>query len=222
MARIFDKDVTLREIKEPGLLLNAHILTGTIGFFARFGALFPSSVSEGSLTLAYPQYDYILFINAAAGPSFNLPLGDRFAFILDVGLSFNDLFYGGSYTANINSSWSVKIENLGSYYGGVALPNVPMTESYNDIGIGILGNLAIRFFFTQDVFLELGAAASFDVLRFKSYKFTAKVGSANTGFFPSAMIDPNDADKIILEELIKFSVFKQFTFIPSILVGFRL
>jgi hypothetical protein len=225
-ARISDKGELRRKITEPGILLSGHLAPGAIGFFARFGALFPSSVTEGGLTLDYDSYDYILFFNAAFGPSFNVSLGSRFALILDVGLSINDLFYGGSYKENINAAWSVKIENLGAYYsGGHNFTNVPMTETYNDIGVGLLGNLAMRFFFTQTVFLELGAAASFDFLRFKSYKFTADLSDHSSyiaGSFPADKLDPNNPNKLLLESNSDFSVFKQFTFIPSISVGFRL
>jgi hypothetical protein len=222
-AKIFEKSEIRREITEPGLLLNFRTATGTFGYFFRFGALFPSSVTEGKLTLDYGSYDYIFFLNIAVGPSFSLPLGDRFEVTLDLGLSLNDLCYGGSYTDDITTSWAIKIGNLGSsYWGTTTIHGARMEETYNDMGIGVLGNLAIRFFFTRTIFLELGAAASFDFLRIRSFEFSADVGSANTGHFPSDAIDPNDHDKIILEEDFKFDVFKQFTFIPSIIVGFRL
>ena len=228
LARVFDDGVTLREINEPGLLGTFRMMSGPIGLFGRVGLLFPSKVTEGELTLTYSEYDYILFANAGLGASFKAPLSDRFAFVFDLGLSINDLFYGGSFTDTIDASWKIKIENLGtSYSGGGRYENVRMKDKYNDWAFGVLGNAAMRFKFTNMVSLELGAAASFDFLRYRSYKFIADFSSAtihgnhpNT-VFPSDKYD-SATDELTLESNGKFSIFKQFTFIPSISVIFSL
>jgi hypothetical protein len=222
-ARIFDKGETRRELTEPGALLSVHFSTGTIGAFGRFGALFPSSVTEGGLTLDYGSYDYIIFFHGAIGLSYNLAPNDRFAFVIDVGMSIDDLYYGRSYTETIGISWSIEIENMGySNTGGAVIPDVKMNETYSDLNFGILGNVAMRFFFTENVFIELGAAATFDFLRFRSFSFTANVGDTNVdNYFPNAKTDPDDPGTIVLEGNGRFSVFKQIAFIPSISVGFR-
>jgi hypothetical protein len=199
---------------------------GPIGFFGRFGMLFPSQVTEGKLTLSYAQYDYILFFNAGGGVSAGTRLNNMFSLIFDVGLSINNLFYGGSYTENIDSRWEIKLENIGkTYTGGNNFKDVKMSESYNDMGIGLLGNAALRFNFTRNVFLELGIAASFDFMRFRSFEFSAQFKENDWGQakenFPDAKVD-NKNRKVIFEENSKFSIFKQFTFIPSLSIGFSL
>jgi hypothetical protein len=228
-AQVFGKNVTMREITEPGILLTLRLAPGPIGFFARLGALFPSEVTEGGLTLTYDEYDYILFLNGALGPSFSVPLGS-FAFIFDVGLSINDLLYGGSYRDTINARWSIKLENLGTTFkGGHTYENIRMSEVYNDVAIGIFGNAVLRFSFTPSVYLELAGAASFDFLRFINYSFSADL-TGNSAWpdqakndFPADKLDnPNNPTKLILESDSAFKIFKQFTFVPSISVGFRL
>jgi hypothetical protein len=222
-ARVFDKGHTLREITEPGVLLTVRLMPATVGAFGRIGMLFPSEVIEGDLTFSYSQYDYILFFNGALGASFQVPLSSRFSFIFDAGLSINDLFYGGSYTETIDTRWTIKLENIGqTYTGGRVFNNVKMRETYNDINFGLLGNAAIRFHFTQAVFLELGAAGSFDFLRLRTYKFAADFSSVKATYPDWADDFPNgkvEGDKLVLDSDSKFSVFKQFTFIPSISIG---
>ncbi|MDR0600461.1 MAG: hypothetical protein LBG84_10355 [Treponema sp.] len=230
-AWVTDRGQTLRNITEPGVLISFRFVPNTIGGFARLGLLFPSEVTEGDLTLNYSEYDYIVFINGALGPSFRVPLNDRFSLMIDAGISINDLLYGGSYKADIDATWEVKIENLGGKYtqrGGTNYQNIKMKEVYNDVGIGLLGNVAMRFFFTQNVFMELGMAASFDFLRFKYYKFYADFSayphSGQPGDwyddFPAGKVS-DDKTELILESDSKFTIFKQFTFIPSLTVGFR-
>jgi hypothetical protein len=222
-ARVFDKGETLREITEPGVLLTVRFIPATAGVFGRIGMLFPSEVTEGDLTFSYSHYDYILFFNGAFGASFQVPLNSRFSFIFDAGISINDLFYGGSYTETIDTRWTIKLENIGqTYTGGREFKNVKMRETYNDINFGLLGNAAMRFHFTKSVFLELGAAASFDFLRLRTYKFAADFSSVKATYPDWADDFPNgkvEGDKLILDSSSKFSVFKQFTFIPSISVG---
>jgi hypothetical protein len=227
-ARVFDKSTTMREITEPGVLLTLRFVPGPIGLFARLGALFPSEVIEGDLTLNYEEYNYILFINGALGPTFNVPLGS-FAFIFDVGLSINDLLYGGSYRDTIDARWSIKLENLGTTYsGGHTYENIKMNEVYNDVAIGIFGNAVLRFSFTRNVYLELAAAASFDFLRFLNYSFSADLtgnaawpAQAKADFPADKLDDPDNPTKLILESDSVFKVFKQYTFVPSLSVGFR-
>jgi len=229
-AQVFDGGV-VRRISEPGVLVTFRLLPGSVGFFGRLGVLFPSKVTEGSLTLDYGQYDYIVFINAALGASFKVPMNDKFMFIVDAGLSINDLLYGGSFRDNIYASWSVFIQQLGAYYkGGHDFINVKMNHRYNDFAFGILGNVAARYNFNRNFYVELGLAASFDFLRYRSYKFTAEFEkdadkTAAVTVFPADKLefnkdDPTKADRLILESTGKFNVFKQFTFIPSLSVGF--
>jgi hypothetical protein len=235
-ARVFDKGETLREITEPGILLTFRGVPAAMGFFARIGLLFPSSVTEGSLSLTYSNYDYLLFLNGALGAAFKIPIEEQFSFFIDAGFSINNLFYGGSFKDTINASWTVKLENLGtSYSGGHIYENIKMTESYNDVSFGIMGNAAIRINFSRSVFLELGAAASFDFLRIRSYKFYADFTSGPQHWQDWALSDfPHDqlkideegsppkkkAKELILESDSSSSIFKQFTFIPSISIGF--
>ncbi|MDR2072250.1 MAG: hypothetical protein LBP60_02305 [Spirochaetaceae bacterium] len=226
-ARVFDKGDTLREIVEPGLLVNLRFIPGSLGFFARLGVLFPSDVTEGDLNLSHDEYDYILFLNGALGPAFSVPLNDRFIFIFDLGLSINDLLYGGSYTSDIDATWEIKFNNMGQTYiqkGGRVFNNVKMKEVYNDMAFGLMGNAALRFKFTRNVYIELGVAASFDFLRLRIYKFAADFTGQPSDWaddFPNGKLDnPADPRELILESDSKFGVFKQFTFIPSISVGF--
>ncbi|MDR2701143.1 MAG: hypothetical protein LBB72_01770 [Spirochaetaceae bacterium] len=225
-AQIIENKNTLREITEPGLLINFRMTPGPIGFFGRFGMLFPSQVTEGKLTLSYDQYDYILFFNAGGGVTAGTRLNNMFSLVFDIGLSINNLLYGGYYTENIDTRWEIKLENIGkTYTGGYAFKDVKMSESYNDVGIGLLGNAALRFNFTSNVFLELGIAASFDFMRFKSFEFSAQFKETEWGMakenFPDAKVDEKNR-KVIFEENSKFSIFKQFTFIPSLSIGFSL
>jgi hypothetical protein len=223
MARVSDNGETLRKIVEPGVLLTVRFVPNTIGAFGRIGLLFPSKVDEGDLSLTYSQFRYILFINGALGVSFKVPLNDRFSFIFDAGASINDLLYGGSYTEDIDGSWEIKLDNIGqTYKGGHVFKDVKMSEVYNDVAIGLLGNAALRFNFTRSIYMELGAAASFDFLRFKSYKFSADLSddwAEAVKTFPADKLDAS-SKKLILENDMDFSVFKQFTIIPSISIGF--
>ncbi|MDR2211912.1 MAG: hypothetical protein LBO65_10695 [Spirochaetaceae bacterium] len=228
-ARVFDQGNTLREITEPGALINLRIIPGSIGFFARLGGLFPSEVQEGDLSLSYGEYDYILFLNGALGPSFNVPLNDRFVFIFDTGISINDLLYGGSYKSDVDATWEIKFNNMGQTYvqtGGRVFTDVKMKEIYNDVAFGLMGNAALRFKFTRSVYLELGVAASFDFLRLRTYKFSADFRGQPADWhkdFPNGKLDdPADPQELILESASKWGVFKQFTFVPSLCVGFSL
>ncbi|MDR2313592.1 MAG: hypothetical protein LBE02_03580 [Spirochaetaceae bacterium] len=222
-ARIFDKGDTLREISEPGLLVNFRFIPGSLGLFARLGMLFPSQVTEGGLELSHDEYDYILFLNGAAGPAFSVSLNDRFSFIFDLGLSINDLLYGGSYKSDIDTTWKIKFSNMGQTYiqkGGRVFTDVKMKEIYNDIAFGLMGNAAVRFNFTRNVYMELGVAASFDFLRLRSYKFAADFSGQGADWaddFPNGKVED---DELILESDSNIGVFKQFTVIPSISVGF--
>lgn len=239
-AQVFDNGETLRKITEPGAIFTLRMLTGPIGFFGRIGLLFPSSVTEGDLTLTYSSYDYILFINGAFGASFDIPLNDRFAFIIDTGMSINDLTYGGSYRDIIDATWKVKIENMGQpiyFSGGQRIENVKMKETYNDIALGIIGNVAMRFNFTRNAYLELGAAASFDFLRLRTYKFAADFRHLNdleretiVANIPGVKTEEKEispgnfhvlATELVLESDSRFNAFKQFTFMPSICIGWR-
>lgn len=222
-ARVTDDGETLRKITEPGVVATFRLIPGGIGFFGRAGLLFPSKVTEGEITLTHNNYDYILFINGGLGASVKVPLSDRFFLVIDVGMSINDLLYGGSYKENITSSWEAKLGNLGQTYKVTAtFRDVKMRETYNDVAIGILGNVAGRFNFTKNLYLELGVAASFDFLRFKSYSFSADFSgspdkSSAQSVFPAQLWD---GDRVVFEEDMDFSIFKQFTFIPSISIGF--
>lgn len=229
LAKITDNAETLREVKEPGVLATFRWAPQNIGIFGRLGLLFPSQVAEGDLTLNYSQFKYILFFNGGVGAAVKVPLNERFTVLFDAGVSINDLLYGGSYRETIDARWEAKLENIGTTYsGGREFEDVNMKEVYNDIGVGLLGNLGMRFNFTQSVYLELGVAATFDFLRFKSYKFVADFSSLRLSdgdwaeakkVFPDARVD-DDAKQIIFEKDMDFSVFKQFTFIPSISVGY--
>jgi hypothetical protein len=230
-AQVTENRETRRKVTEPGILLTLRFVPATVGAFGRLGMLFPSEVTEGDLTLSYSQYDYILFFNGAFGASFYVPINNRLSFFFDAGLSINDLCYGGSYKDTITASWNIKLGNMGGGYSGTTTySNIPMKESYNDVAFGILGNAALRFNFTQRVFLELGVAASFDFLRLRTYKFAADFsaypntgGSAWQNNFPGGKYDdPADPHQLILDSNSKWGVFKQFTFIPSISVGMSL
>ena len=232
LAKVFDDGKTIREIYEPGLLGTIRFNLGTVGLFGRVGLLFPSKVTEGGLTLDYSSYDYILFANAGLGATFKMPINSRLAFILDIGMSINDLFYGGSYTDTIDASWTIKIENLGqTYHYGNTFYNVKMRDKYNDWAFGILGNVALRFKMTDMISLELGAAVSYDFLRYRSYKFVADFSQATVNGYSIPATNGTyltdtfaggalDGDELTLESDGNFSIIKQFTFIPSISVVF--
>jgi len=232
-ARVFDEGQTVRRITEPGLLLTFRLLPESVGFFGRIGLLFPSRVSEGPLTLSYDQYNYIVFLNAALGASFKVPMNDQFMFIIDAGMSINNLFYGGSFRDTIDASWSIFVQQLGTTIsGGHTFNNIKMSHRYNDYAFGILANVAARYNFNRNFYMELGLAASFDFLRYRSYKFTAefekdadKYAAAST--FPADKLEgltgtgsSAKADRLVLESSGYFNVFKQFTFIPSLSVGY--
>jgi hypothetical protein len=224
-ARVTDNSETLRKITEPGILLTFRMVPNDIGFFARVGLLFPSSVIEGDLTLTYAKLNYILFINGGLGVSLKVPMTGQFSLAFDMGMSINDLLYGGSYKETIDTRWEAKLENIGqTYSGGHEFKNVPMSESYNDVALGLLGNAAARFHFTSNIYLEVGIAASFDFLRFKTYNFSAVFNdpaekALAEGLFPKARWEGNE---VIFESDTEFSIFKQFTFIPSLSIGFSL
>ena len=232
-ARVFDEGEDLREITQPGLVISFRLATDTIGFFGRLGIFMPSIVTEGELELKLKDYDYILFLNPALGVSFKAPINNQISFIMDVGLSFNTLTYGGSFTDTIDARWEVKIQQMGvTYRGGAEYTNVKMKDSYTDMGVGLFGNAAMRFNFTPNVYLELAAAASFDFLRFKTWTFSADFSQATRvngpnpftndtlkGDFPGAMVDDVGLS-ITLDTTSDFSLFKQWTFIPSISIGY--
>jgi len=227
-ARVVDDGVTVRKITEPGAVITVRMVPSEIGFFGRFGMLFPSKVTEGGATLTYDNYSHILFINGALGASFKVPITNQFSFFFDTGLSINDLLYGGSYKETIDASWKIKLENLGTTLsGGGVYRNVDMKESYNDFGIGIMGNAAMRFNFTQRVYLELGLAASFDFWRLRSYEFAADFTKLSDAERKSAAdnvagVEKDDqgrATKLVLKSSSKSNFFKQWTFIPSLSVG---
>ena len=228
MANVFDSGETLRKIKEPGVVATLRILPENVGIYGRIGLLFPSKVTEGSLTLTYNDYNYILFLNGGVGFSVNVPLGRHFSLFFDIGISINDLLYGGSYTDTIDATWNIKLHNLGTTIkGGYKFENVKMKESYNDVSFGILGNPALRFKYGKSLYMELGAAVSFDFLRTKSYKFSADLSRYSyhdiKNAFPAGKLDdPDEPKELILEKNSQFSVFKQFTFIPSISLGFSM
>ena len=233
-VRVTDGGTTQRKINEPGVLLTFRFVPDTIGLFVRAGLLFPPQILEGDQTLNYSKLNYMLFFNGGAGASFKVPINDRFSFIGDVGMSINDLFYGGTYRETIDAKWEAELVHIGvTYGGGHVFENVKMSERYNDWAIGLLANLAMRFNFTQRVYMELGAAVSFDFLRFQSYKFTANFRECIVGgsaiseaqwayakdIFPHARVDES-AKEVIFEKTMDFSIFKQLTFIPSLSVGF--
>jgi len=226
-ARVIDDGTTVRKLTEPGAVITFRFVPNTVGFFGRLGLLFPSKVTEGGVTLTYSKYDYILFVNSGLGASFKVPINDRFVFFVDAGMSINDLFYGSSFKDTIDASWKIKIENLGTTYsGGHIFKNVDMKEKYNDWAFGLLGNVAMRFRFTSNLSLELGLAASFDFVRYRSYRFVADFTNAtmdNTGTHPTTAdlqgsfpADKINGTELHLESNGKFSIFKQFTFIPSL------
>ena len=231
-ARIFDKGTILREITEPGILLSGRLTGNTVGGFARIGLLFTSEVNEGDVTRKGSDFDYILFVNGAIGPSFNIPLSGPLSFVIDAGLDINDLVYGSSFKDDIDASWSIKIENLGATYtGGRKFFGVKMKETYNDVAIGIFANVAAHFALGQHAYLEAGGAASFDFIRVRSYSFKADFTNAShsgpgsesmeeavSKTFPDAMVD---GKVMTLEKNADWSLFKQFTFIPSITIGYR-
>ncbi|MCL1927587.1 MAG: hypothetical protein FWG07_02195 [Treponema sp.] len=231
LAKVFEDGTTIRDIMNPGLVATFRMNPGAIGFFGRIGLLFPSKVKEGDLTVAYPDYDYILFVNGGLGVTFKQPIGDKMGFIIDAGVSINDLTYGGSFKDNIDTRWSIKIEQLGqTYSGGQYFKNVSMKETYNDFAIGLIINPALRFSFSQNISMELGMAVSYDFLRYRSYKFHADFTHSTldeTGNKPSSDVIQNnfpagklEGDKLILESDGKWSIVQQFTFIPSLSVIF--
>jgi len=250
-ARIFDSGENLREISEPGFVLTFRMVPETIGFFARAGLLFPSEVTETvwvkrvpgeveegykEFTISNKEYDYVLFLNAALGASLRAPISNQLNFLIDVGLSINNLFYNlsrGGHT--IDASWQVRIEQTGqTYKGGNDFRNVTLRDNYSDLAMGLFANPALRFNFTPNIFLELGVAASFDFLRFKSWSFEADFKNATIGpggspvqtthleeSFPHYMVENNNNPmRVEFESTSDFSMFKQFTFIPSLSVGY--
>ena len=234
-ARVKDNGETLRKITEPGVVLTLRMVPDAIGLFTHVGLLFPSKVTEGDVTLSYSNYNYILFLNGAIGVGFKMPINERLDFHLDAGISINDLLYGGSFKDTIDASWTIKLENLGTTYsGGHKYENIKMKESYNDVSFGILGNMALKLKFTRSLFMMAGMAASFDFLRMRSYKFYADFTSLPLEYQKYALGDfPHDklkiadegkanerATELTLESDNQGSVFKQFTFIPSISIGF--
>ena len=235
LAKVFEDGKTVRDIMNPGVLATFRFNPGSIGGFGRIGLLFPSKVKEGEVTIAYPDYDYILFVNGALGVTFKQPIGDKLGFIIDAGISINDLTYSGSFKDNIDASWSVKIENLGTTYsGGHKFTNVTMKESNNDFAIGLIINPALRFSFNRNVSMEFGAAISYDFLRYRSYKFYADFRHAgldgdagpSADSMKSAVAATFPADKVTGDQEItletdgKWSIVQQFTIIPSISVIF--
>ncbi|GMO41232.1 MAG: hypothetical protein Pg6C_02010 [Treponemataceae bacterium] len=222
---------TLREIHEPGLLANVRVMLGDIGAFGRVGLLFPDRITEGGITISNEQYDYMLFVNGGLGIAFRVPISDRFGFVVDTGISINDVAYGGSYTDTIDARWSIKLENLGaSYSGGHIFENIKMKETYNDVSFGLLLNTAFRINLASHVYMEIGSAFSFDFLRYKMFEFSADLKSGASDWpanakavFPADKLDdPDNPTKVILNSDNKMTVFKQFTVIPCIMIGFRL
>ena len=236
-ARVFDNGETLRKITEPGIRLSIRSVPAVVGIFGHIGLLFPFKVTEGDVTLSYGDYKYIFFLNSAMGASFKIPINDRFSFFIDAGISINDLLYGGSFKDTIDASWTIKLENLGTTYkGGYKFENIKMKERYNDVSFGIAGNAAMRINFSTKVFFEIVSTVSLDFLRLRKYKFSADFTSGPYGsnwekealnVFPRdklKIVDENTvnerATELILESDCRLTVFKQFTFIPGVCVGF--
>ena len=177
-TKIFDNGVTLREINEPGILGTFRYYSGNVGFFTRFGSLFPVSVTEGSVTLSHDDFDKILFLNIGFGPSFKIPMGDRFALSIDIGMSINDLTNSLSYRDDLDA---VRTANV--------YKNIKIVESYNDFALGVMGNAGLRFRFNRNVSLEIAGAVSYDFYRNKTYKKYADFMSGNSHWPDYAMED---------------------------------
>lgn len=219
-----------RSLLEPGFVLGVRFNPGMVGFFGRVGLLLPMELKEGDRTLTYDQYQYILFVNGALGATFKAIDTPRIALIIDAGVSINDLVYGFATTGTIDTSWKVTVENgMGqtlNLAGGEKFDNVKMDSTWNDVGVGLLANLAFRFKFNSLVYMELGGAVSFDFLRWKTYKFSATFPSTNLdkvkNAFPAAMVEQNASGTITatFDETNVFSMFRQFSFVPSLSVGF--
>ena len=208
-----------------------------IGYFSRVGLLFPPSVTEGSLTLDYSNYNFILFYNIGFGASFTVPFDKIFSLIADLGLSINDLNYGGSYRDTIDATWQGKFETMDTVYyqwKGHVYENIKIKERYNDTAIGILGNVGLNMRLAPNISLQLAVAVSYDFVRIRSYRFFADFESGYykwpewaLGDFPASHLTILEdeygdeyATELILESDSKLSAFKQFTFLPSISITF--
>ena len=241
-ANVREDGVSTREIKEPGILFTLRSRGTGIGLFGRVGLLFPASVTEGGLTLDYSNYNFILFYNIGMGPSYTIPFDSMFSLVLDLGISINDLNYGGSYRDTIDASWQGKFESMGTvhyYWIGHEYKNIKIKERYNDVAIGILGNVGLNMRLTRNISLQLAAAVSYDFFRIRSYRFFADFLSGNfmndstwpywalDDFNHSNLTIQQDeygrdyATKLDLESNRQFDIFRQFTFLPSISVIFR-
>lgn len=236
-AKVVDDGVKLRQISEPGVLLTLRMVPNTVGIFAHAGLLFPTKVTEGSVSLTYDNYKYILFMNTAVGASFKVPISNEMAVYIDAGMGINDLMYGGSFRDTLDASWTIKLDNLGTTYsGGAVFKNIQMKESYNDLTFGIVGNVALRLNFSSNAFIVLGTAVSYDFWRYRSYEFYADFTSGPTSWGKEALdtfphdkltiVNKDDplnvrATKLTLSSNGEGTRIKQFTFMPSISIGLK-
>lgn len=202
-SRIFEGEATLREITEPGPVFSFRYGGKYMGFYTRFGMLFPDSVTEGSTTLDHTDNDRIMFTGTGFGPSFKIPMGKRFALVLDLGMNINNLGNGSSFRDTLDASWTGKLAGFGvTFSAGHIYDDIKLVESYNDFAIGVGGNAALRFRFNERVSLEIGASGSYDFWRIKTYRFSVDFTSGDYRWPYWAMNDfPREKLTISTEEI---------------------
>jgi hypothetical protein len=143
----------------PGITLEAYQFWNghNIGLFVNAGFLFPvkmtSDVTGTKTNVDLSIYDFLFQENLIIGPGFRYGLNDRFT--LQAGLGLDVLFLTAAYSKSV--------------YAGYGWTNNVSYSTFS-IGLGIGGDVGVKFDITDKVFLKLGSAISYDFLCYTSIR----------------------------------------------------
>jgi hypothetical protein len=143
----------------PGITLESYQFWNghNVGLFANAGFLFPvkmtSDASGVKTDVDLSIYDYLFQENLIIGPGFRRGLNDRFTLLVGVGLDL--LFNIAAYSKSV-------------YVGYGWINNV--SHSTFSFGMGIGGDVGVKFDITDKVFLKLGSTVSYDFLCYSSIR----------------------------------------------------
>jgi hypothetical protein len=141
----------------PGIMLEAYQFWSghNIGLFTNVGFLFPtkmtSDVSGVKTDVDLGIYDFLFQDNIIIGPGFRYSFDDHFTLLAGVG--FDVLLSIASYSRSV-------------YVGYGWLNNV--SYAMFSLGLGIGGDVGIKFDVTDKIFLKLGSAVSYEFLNHSS------------------------------------------------------
>jgi hypothetical protein len=143
----------------PGITLEAYQFWNghNIGLFANVGFLFPvkmtSDVTGKKTDVDLSIYNLLFQENLIIGPGFRYRFNDRFT--LQAGLGLDILFNIASYSKSV-------------YVGYGWISNVTYSTFF--LGLGIGGDVGVKFDITDKVFLKLGSTISYDFAGYTSVR----------------------------------------------------